>query len=205
MLQKAQRAASAGRRRGRRRGRDARPRRDRGADRRPRDPAAPQIDYKGRRARGDGPRRGARRRPQVVLVDELAHTNAPGSRHPKRYQDVEELLAAGIDVFTTLNIQHLESLNDIVARITGVQVRETVPDSVLDRGRRDRAGRHHARRADPAPEGGAPPRPAEVEPHRCTRGRSPRPRRDHAGEIEFTSRRQVAGKRAKSTPTGSPG
>ena len=72
------------------------------------------------------------RRPQLVLVDELAHTNAPGSRHPKRYQDVEELLDAGIDVYTTLNIQHLESLNDVVAQITGVTVRETVPDRVLD-------------------------------------------------------------------------
>ena len=73
-----------------------------------------------------------RRRPQLVLVDELAHTNAPGSRHPKRYLDVEELIAAGIDVFTTLNIQHVESLNDIVARITRIRVRETVPDSLLD-------------------------------------------------------------------------
>jgi two-component system sensor histidine kinase KdpD len=72
------------------------------------------------------------RRPQLVLVDELAHTNAPGSRHPKRYQDVVELLNAGIDVYTTLNIQHLESLNDIVARITGTLVRETIPDSVID-------------------------------------------------------------------------
>ena len=72
------------------------------------------------------------RRPQLVLVDELAHTNAPGSRHPKRYLDVEELIAAGIDVFTTLNIQHVESLNDIVARITRIRVRETVPDSILD-------------------------------------------------------------------------
>ena len=72
------------------------------------------------------------RRPQLALVDELAHTNAPGSRHTKRYQDVEELLAAGIDVYTTLNIQHLESLRDVVAQITGVTVRETVPDSVLD-------------------------------------------------------------------------
>ncbi|MBL8661103.1 MAG: sensor histidine kinase KdpD [Rhodospirillales bacterium] len=72
------------------------------------------------------------RRPKLVLVDELAHTNAPGSRHPKRYLDVEEILAAGIDVFTTLNIQHVESLNDIVARITRIRVRETVPDSVLD-------------------------------------------------------------------------
>jgi two-component system sensor histidine kinase KdpD len=72
------------------------------------------------------------RRPQLVLVDELAHSNAPGSRHPKRHHDVEELLAAGIDVYSTLNIQHVESLNDVVAQITQVRVRETVPDSVLD-------------------------------------------------------------------------
>src|SRR5471032_1189947 len=73
------------------------------------------------------------RRPRLVLVDELAHTNVGGSRHPKRYLDVEELLDAGIDVYTTLNVQHLESLNDVVARITRVRVVETVPDSVLDR------------------------------------------------------------------------
>ena len=72
------------------------------------------------------------RRPSLVLVDELAHTNAPESRHPKRYMDVEELLAAGIDVYTTLNIQHVESLNDIVAGITEIRVRETVPDSIID-------------------------------------------------------------------------
>ncbi|HVH81105.1 MAG TPA: two-component sensor histidine kinase, partial [Stellaceae bacterium] len=72
------------------------------------------------------------RRPQLVLVDELAHSNAPGSRHPKRYLDVEELIAACIDVYTTLNIQHVESLNDVVARITRIRVRETVPDSILD-------------------------------------------------------------------------
>src|SRR5690349_17790151 len=72
------------------------------------------------------------RRPALLLVDELAHTNAPGSRHARRSQDVEELLAAGINVYTTLNVQHLESLNDVVAQITGVQVRETVPDSILD-------------------------------------------------------------------------
>ncbi len=72
------------------------------------------------------------RRPQIALVDELAHSNAPGSRHPKRYQDVEELLDAGIDVYTTLNVQHVESLNDVVAAITRVRVRETVPDDVLD-------------------------------------------------------------------------
>lgn len=72
------------------------------------------------------------RKPDLALVDELAHTNAPGSRHNKRYQDVEELLSAGIDVYTTLNVQHFESLNDVVAQITGTQVRETLPDSVID-------------------------------------------------------------------------
>src|SRR5215468_6624953 len=73
------------------------------------------------------------RRPQIVLVDELAHTNAPGSRHPKRYVDVEELLSRGINVYTTVNIQHIESLNEVVAQITHVRVRETVPDAVFDR------------------------------------------------------------------------
>lgn len=73
-----------------------------------------------------------KRRPALVLVDELAHTNAEGSRHPKRYLDVEELLAAGIDVYSTLNVQHVESLNDVVARITRIRVRETVPDHVVD-------------------------------------------------------------------------
>jgi len=72
------------------------------------------------------------RHPKVTLIDELAHTNVPGSRHVKRYQDVEEILDAGIDVVTTLNIQHLESLNDLVASITGVRVRETLPDWILD-------------------------------------------------------------------------
>src|SRR5437762_1458267 len=73
-----------------------------------------------------------KRRPQLVLVDELAHTNAEGSRHPKRYLDVEELLVAGIDVYSTLNVQHIESLNDVVARITRIRVRETVPDRLLN-------------------------------------------------------------------------
>ena len=72
------------------------------------------------------------RRPRLALVDELAHSNAPGSRHPKRYQDVAELLAAGIDVYSTVNVQHIESLNDVVASFTRVRVRETVPDSVLE-------------------------------------------------------------------------
>ncbi len=70
------------------------------------------------------------RHPQVALVDELAHTNAAGSKHPKRWQDVEELLDAGIDVVTTLNVQHLESLNDVVAQMTGITQRETLPDAV---------------------------------------------------------------------------
>ncbi|MEG1679730.1 MAG: universal stress protein, partial [Stenotrophomonas sp.] len=73
------------------------------------------------------------RKPVLVLVDELAHRNAPGSRHERRWQDVMELLDAGIDVWTTINIQHLESLNDVVMRITGVRVSETVPDVVFDR------------------------------------------------------------------------
>jgi two-component system sensor histidine kinase KdpD len=72
------------------------------------------------------------RHPPLILVDELAHANAPGSRHPKRWQDVQELLDAGIDVFTSVNVQHLESLNDVVGGITGVQVQETVPDTVFD-------------------------------------------------------------------------
>src|SRR4029450_5147530 len=72
------------------------------------------------------------RRPTLVLVDELAHTNAPGCRHAKRWQDVVELLDAGIDVYTTVNVQHVESLNDVVAKITGVVMRETVPDSVFE-------------------------------------------------------------------------
>ncbi|MGZ4581489.1 MAG: histidine kinase, partial [Nocardioidaceae bacterium] len=74
-----------------------------------------------------------RRAPQVALVDELAHTNVPGSRNEKRWQDVEELLEAGIDVISTVNIQHLESLNDVVQRITGVKQQETVPDEVVRR------------------------------------------------------------------------
>ncbi|MES2071305.1 MAG: two-component system sensor histidine kinase KdpD [Pseudomonadota bacterium] len=72
------------------------------------------------------------RQPALILMDELAHSNAPGSRHPKRWQDVEELLDAGIDVFTTVNVQHLESLNDVVGGITGIRVAETLPDTVFD-------------------------------------------------------------------------
>src|SRR5690349_2451075 len=73
------------------------------------------------------------RRPELCLIDELAHTNAPGLEHPKRYEDIQDVLAAGIDVFSTLNVQHLESLNDQVAELTGVRVRETVPDEELGR------------------------------------------------------------------------
>ena len=73
-----------------------------------------------------------KRKPQLILVDEFAHTNAEGSRHAKRYQDIQELLNAGIDVYTTVNVQHIESLNDTVASITGILVRERIPDSVFD-------------------------------------------------------------------------
>ena len=92
-----------------------------------------QIDYHGHTLEEMDLDALLKRHPQIALVDELAHTNAPGSRHPKRYLDVEELLAAGIDVYTTLNIQHVESLNDVVAQITRIRVRETVPDSVLNK------------------------------------------------------------------------
>ncbi len=91
------------------------------------------IDYKGRALEEMDLDAILARKPQLVLVDELAHTNATGSRHPKRYMDVEDLLAAGIDVYTTVNIQHLESLNDVVAQITRIRVRETVPDAFIDR------------------------------------------------------------------------
>jgi two-component system, OmpR family, sensor histidine kinase KdpD len=90
------------------------------------------IEYRGTQLREFDLDGALARRPALILVDELAHTNAAGSRHAKRWQDVLELLDAGIDVYTTMNVQHLESLNDIVAKITGVIVRETVPDSVLE-------------------------------------------------------------------------
>lgn len=91
-----------------------------------------QIEYRGRTL-GEFDLDGAlARRPTLILVDELAHSNVPGSRHPKRWQDVEELLAAGIDVYTTLNVQHLESLNDVVGGITGIRVNETLPDTFFD-------------------------------------------------------------------------
>jgi two-component system, OmpR family, sensor histidine kinase KdpD len=91
------------------------------------------VPYRGRMVQEFDLDHALQRRPQLILVDEYAHTNAPGSRHPKRWQDIEELLAAGIDVWTTLNIQHLESLNDVVQRITRVRVRETVPDAIFDK------------------------------------------------------------------------
>ncbi|CAN5715787.1 sensor histidine kinase KdpD [soil metagenome] len=90
------------------------------------------VDYKGRALEEMDLDAILARRPALVLVDELAHTNAPGSHHPKRYLDVQDLLAAGIDVYSTMNVQHVESLNDVVARITRIRVRETVPDSVFD-------------------------------------------------------------------------
>jgi two-component system sensor histidine kinase KdpD len=91
------------------------------------------IDYRGTSIHEFDLDAALARHPGLLLVDELAHSNAPGSRHVKRWQDVEELLDAGVNVYTTLNVQHLESLNDVVAQITGVTVRETVPDSIFDR------------------------------------------------------------------------
>src|SRR5215475_15998427 len=91
-----------------------------------------QIPYRGVNLREFDLDAALARRPKLLLVDELAHTNAEGSRHAKRWQDVEELLQAGIDVYSTLNVQHLESMNDVVAIVTGVAILETVPDSVLD-------------------------------------------------------------------------
>ena len=91
-----------------------------------------EIDYKGRLLEEMDLDGILARRPDLVLVDELAHTNAEGSRHPKRYLDVKELLDRGIDVYSTLNIQHVESLNDVVSQITRIRVRETVPDSIID-------------------------------------------------------------------------
>jgi two-component system sensor histidine kinase KdpD len=91
------------------------------------------VEYKGRTLEEMDLDAIIARRPQIALVDELAHTNVEGSRHPKRYLDVEEILQHGIDVYTTVNIQHIESLNDVVAQITHVRVRETIPDAVFDR------------------------------------------------------------------------
>jgi two-component system sensor histidine kinase KdpD len=91
-----------------------------------------QIEYRGTRLEEMDLEAALARRPEVALVDELAHTNAPGSRHEKRWQDVEDLRDAGIDVITTVNVQHTESVKDVVERITGIVVRETVPDRVLD-------------------------------------------------------------------------
>lgn len=91
------------------------------------------VEYRGTQLRELDVDAALKRRPELLLVDELAHTNAPGSRHAKRWQDVEELLAAGINIYTTLNVQHLESLNDVIAQITGITVRETLPDAVFEK------------------------------------------------------------------------
>ena len=91
------------------------------------------VDYKGIKLREVDLNGILKRNPEVVLIDELAHTNAPGMRHQKRYEDIEEILNAGIDVYTTVNIQHLESLNDIVGKISGIHVKERIPDFIFDR------------------------------------------------------------------------
>ena len=129
--------------------------RDRRASRRARGAAAAKpVSYHGHTIEEFDLDAALARRPTLIIVDELAHTNAPDSRHPKRYQDVEELLDAGIDVWTALNIQHLESLSDVVSSDHRRQVRERVPDIVHREGRRCRARRPHARRTDRAAQGG---------------------------------------------------
>ena len=90
------------------------------------------VAYKGVKLRELDLDAALKRKPKILLVDELAHTNAPGLRHQKRYQDIDELLDAGINVYTTVNIQHFESLNDLVGNISGIRVKETVPDRVFD-------------------------------------------------------------------------
>jgi len=91
-----------------------------------------EITYRGRTMQEFDLDAALARKPAIILMDELAHSNVAGSRHPKRWQDVEELLAAGIDVYSTINVQHLETLNDIVSGITGIRVWETVPDRIFD-------------------------------------------------------------------------
>ncbi|MDD1610324.1 MAG: sensor histidine kinase KdpD [Methylococcaceae bacterium] len=91
-----------------------------------------QIDYKGTMLHEFDIDAALKRRPAIIIVDELAHTNAPNSRHPKRWQDIHELLEAGIDVYTAINVQHLESLNDDIGQIAGIRVWETVPDTVFE-------------------------------------------------------------------------
>ena len=128
------RVPARGRRRRRRLRRDARTRRHRGQARAiSRSFRGGRVDYRGVVLEEMDVDAILARKPQLCVVDELAHTNAPGSRHEKRYQDVLELLDAGIGVLTAVNIQHLETLNDAVGRVTGVRVRETVPDTFLDR------------------------------------------------------------------------
>ena len=115
------------------------------------------------------------RAPELCLIDELAHTNAPGVEHPKRYDDIADVRAAGIDVYSTVNVQHLESLNDQVAELTGVRVRETVPDDELAEGGRGRADRPAARGPGRAPAGrqGLRPGPRARRAQRLLPGREP--------------------------------
>ena len=145
------------------------------------------------------------RRPGLILMDELAHSNVMGSRHAKRWQDVLELLDAGIDVYTTLNVQHLESLKDVVAQITGVIVRENVPDTVLERADevelvdlppddqllRLKEGKVYPPRPGPLLPQGQPPGPARARPapHGRERGRADAPLHGLRGHPQDLGRR----------------
>ena len=150
------------------------------------------------------------RAPEIALVDELAHTNAPGMARAKRYEDVQVLQLAGIDVISTVNVQHLESLNDRILELTGVRVRETIPDQVAPRRRRGRARRPDARGVAGAPEGweGVPPGsgrggPAELLHHRQSRDppRGGPPRGGRLGGRAREARHARPGRR----PAGRPG
>jgi two-component system sensor histidine kinase KdpD len=132
MLGAARQQKGAGNGCGHRRRRDARPQGNRGPDRRSRTSTPVEIPYRGKVLKEFDLDAALARRPALILMDELAHSNVAGSRHPKRWQDVHELLAAGIDVYSTVNVQHLETLNDVVSGIAGIRVWETVPDRIFD-------------------------------------------------------------------------
>ena len=155
------------------------------------------------------------RAPELALIDELAHSNAPGVEHAKRYEDITELLAAGIDVFSTVNVQHFESLNDRVAELTGTRVRETVPDSVIAGRRRDRARRPDPRGADRAPagrqglsagarRGRAQPLLPDREPGRAARGRATRGGRGGRDQAPRLAARARVGTRDDRPPPPQP-
>ena len=168
----------------------------------------------GARARGDGRRRGHPPRARARAVDELAHTNAPGMRNEKRYQDIDEILDAGIDVISTVNVQHLESLNDAIFELTDVRVRETFPDRILDEADEvvlvdltPEALQERLRAGQGLPEGARRRRAGQLLPRRQARprcasspcARSPRTSR-RAGSAAARAAQPAGGRRARARP-----